>query len=201
MPRDPAAINQFHRVGGFWLTLLLRRPLPYFAPSSTMPFAAILHIDDGREIGEVGASAGSTAAFRIVYLTMDRPDGKPRSRDVLLEWARAPGSSRRAAEFLELARHASLPAVRTCYVKIAEHYRTLAEVGRSGYKSKRTKRRWIRRASNNSRQPLQRHRRPCSSAFRSFIRRTKYLAALPYRDQRSTRNRLGKRVTTRHRDA
>ena len=27
---------------------------------------------------------------------------------------------------------------------------------------------------------LQRHRRPCSSAFRSFIRRTKYLAALPY---------------------
>jgi hypothetical protein len=59
---------------------------------------------------------------------MDRPGGKPRARDVLLEWARAPGYSQRAAEFLELARHASLPAVRTRYVKIAEHYRTLAKL-------------------------------------------------------------------------
>ena len=81
-----------------------------------------------RGIGGVWAWAGSTAAFRIVYLTMDRPDGKPSARDVLLEWARAPRYSQRAAEFLELARHAPLPAVRTRYVKIAEHYRTLAEV-------------------------------------------------------------------------
>jgi hypothetical protein len=59
---------------------------------------------------------------------MDQPDGKPRARDVLLEWARAPGYSQKAAEFLELARHAALPAVRDRYVKIAEHYRALAEV-------------------------------------------------------------------------
>ena len=83
-------------------------------------------------MGSVSGGARSVgshaAAFRIVYLTMDRLDGKPRARDVLFEWARAPGYSQRAAEFLELAQHASLPAVRTRYVKIAEHYRALAEV-------------------------------------------------------------------------
>jgi hypothetical protein len=59
---------------------------------------------------------------------MDRPDGKLRARDVLRDWARAPGYSQRAAEFLELARCAPLPAVRKRYLTIAEHYRTLAEV-------------------------------------------------------------------------
>ncbi len=47
---------------------------------------------------------------------------------MLREWAMAPGYSQRAAEFLELARCAPLPAVRKRYLKIAEHYRTLAEV-------------------------------------------------------------------------
>jgi len=59
---------------------------------------------------------------------MDEPQAKPRAREVLRDWARAPGYSKRAAEFLELARCAPLPAVRKRYLKIAEHYRTLAEV-------------------------------------------------------------------------
>jgi hypothetical protein len=63
-----------------------------------------------------------------MYLTMDQPQGKPRAREVLRDWARAPGYSVRAAEFLELARCAPLPAVRRRYLRIAEHYRTLAEV-------------------------------------------------------------------------
>jgi hypothetical protein len=63
-----------------------------------------------------------------MYLRMDQPKGKPSAREILRDWARAPEYSKRAAEFLELARHASLPAVRRRYVKIAEHYRALAEV-------------------------------------------------------------------------
>ena len=63
-----------------------------------------------------------------MYITMDRPQGKPRAREVLRDWARAPGYSQRAAEFLELARCAPLPAVRKRYLTIAEHYRKLAEV-------------------------------------------------------------------------
>jgi hypothetical protein len=63
-----------------------------------------------------------------MYLTMDRPKDEPSAREVLRDWARAPGYSHRAAAFLELARCASLPAVRKRYLKIAEHYRTLAEV-------------------------------------------------------------------------
>jgi hypothetical protein len=59
---------------------------------------------------------------------MDRPQDKPRAREVLRDWARAPGYSIRAAEFLELARCASLPAVRKRYLTIAEHCRKLAEV-------------------------------------------------------------------------
>jgi hypothetical protein len=59
---------------------------------------------------------------------MDRPQGEPSAREVLREWARAPGYSKRAAEFLELARRAALPAVRKRYLTIAEHYRKLAEV-------------------------------------------------------------------------
>ena len=59
---------------------------------------------------------------------MDEPQGKPRARDVLRDWATAPGYSKRAAEFLELARCAPLPAVRKRYLTIAEHYRMLAEV-------------------------------------------------------------------------
>jgi hypothetical protein len=59
---------------------------------------------------------------------MDRPKEKLSARDVLLDWGRAPGYSQRAAEFLELARCAPLPAVRKRYLTIAEHYRTLAEV-------------------------------------------------------------------------
>jgi hypothetical protein len=58
---------------------------------------------------------------------MDRPQGKPRAREVLRDWARAPGYSIRAAEFLELARCAPLPAVRKRYITIAQHYRKLAE--------------------------------------------------------------------------
>jgi hypothetical protein len=59
---------------------------------------------------------------------MDGSEGEPSAREVLRDWARAPGYSKRAAEFLELARNASLPAVRKRYLAIAEHYRTLAEV-------------------------------------------------------------------------
>jgi hypothetical protein len=59
---------------------------------------------------------------------MDRPEEKSTARDVLLDWARAPGYSQRAAEFLELARCAPLPAVRRRYLTIAEHYRELADV-------------------------------------------------------------------------
>jgi hypothetical protein len=59
---------------------------------------------------------------------MDEPQGKPRAREVLRDWARAPGYSQRAAEFLELARCAPLPAVRKRYLTIAERYRTLAEL-------------------------------------------------------------------------
>jgi hypothetical protein len=40
----------------------------------------------------------------------------------------APGYSKRAAEFLGLARCAPLPAVRKRYLMIVEHYRKLAEV-------------------------------------------------------------------------
>jgi hypothetical protein len=63
-----------------------------------------------------------------MYLTMDRPKGEPSAREVLRDWARAPGYAQRAAEFLELARCAPLPTVRKRYLTIAEHYRTLAEV-------------------------------------------------------------------------
>jgi hypothetical protein len=63
-----------------------------------------------------------------MYLTMNQPQDEPSAREVLRDWARAPGYSKRAAEFLELARCAPLPAVRKRYLKIAEHYRTLAEV-------------------------------------------------------------------------
>jgi hypothetical protein len=59
---------------------------------------------------------------------MDPPKDKSRARDVLRDWARAPGYSLRASEFLELARQASLPAVRKRYLKIAEHYLALAKV-------------------------------------------------------------------------
>jgi hypothetical protein len=59
---------------------------------------------------------------------MDERQDKPRARDVLRDWATAPGYSKRAAEFLELARCAPLPAVRKRYLTIAEHYRKLAEV-------------------------------------------------------------------------
>jgi hypothetical protein len=59
---------------------------------------------------------------------MNRSEDKPRARDVLRDWARAPGYSYRAAEFVELARSATLPAVRKRYLKIAEHYRALADV-------------------------------------------------------------------------
>jgi hypothetical protein len=58
---------------------------------------------------------------------MDEPQGKPSARDILRDWARAPGYAKRAAEFLELARCAPLAAVRKRYLTIAEHYRTLAE--------------------------------------------------------------------------
>lgn len=58
----------------------------------------------------------------------DRLDSKPRARDVLRAWGKARGYLYRAAEFLELARSAALPAVRKRYLTIAEHYRTLAEV-------------------------------------------------------------------------
>ena len=63
-----------------------------------------------------------------MYLTMNQPQDEPSAREVLRDWARAPGYSKRAAEFLELARCAPLPAVRKRYLTIAEHYRTLAEV-------------------------------------------------------------------------
>lgn len=63
-----------------------------------------------------------------MYITMDRPKGEPSAREVLGDWAKAPGYSKRAAEFLELARCAPLPAVRKRYLTIAEHYRRLAEV-------------------------------------------------------------------------
>jgi hypothetical protein len=63
-----------------------------------------------------------------MWLTMDGFKEKTSARDVLLDWARAPGYSLRAAEFLELARHAALPVVRKGYIKISEHYRALAEV-------------------------------------------------------------------------
>lgn len=59
---------------------------------------------------------------------MNRPQSQPSAREVLRCWARARGYSDRAAEFLQLARNASLPAVRKRYITIAEHYRTLAEV-------------------------------------------------------------------------
>jgi hypothetical protein len=58
---------------------------------------------------------------------MDRSQDKPRAREVLRDWARAPGYSVRAAEFLELARCASAPNVRKRYAKIAQHYLTLAD--------------------------------------------------------------------------
>ena len=95
--------------------------------------AAILQIDDEHAGSRSAQPAqGSIAAFRtpaaIVSFRMDRPEDKPRPRDVLRDWARAPGYSHRAAEFLELARCAELPAVRKRYLKIAEHYRALAEV-------------------------------------------------------------------------
>ena len=61
-------------------------------------------------------------------LTMNGPKGELGAREVLRDWARAPGYEVRAAEFLELARCAPLPAVRKRYVTIAEHYRKLAEV-------------------------------------------------------------------------
>jgi hypothetical protein len=58
---------------------------------------------------------------------MDRPQGKPRAREVLRDLGRAAGYSIRAAEFLEFARCASAPNVRNRYIMIAQHYRTLAE--------------------------------------------------------------------------
>src|ERR1700689_2203354 len=48
---------------------------------------------------------------------------EPSAREVLRDWARAPGYSKRAAEILELARSAPLPALRKRYLRIAEHYR------------------------------------------------------------------------------
>jgi hypothetical protein len=78
--------------------------------------AAILADDDSRE------------AFAVEIYQMDGTQGEPSARDVLRDWARAPGYSKRAAEYLELARCAPLPAVRKRYVTIAEHYRKLAEV-------------------------------------------------------------------------
>jgi hypothetical protein len=59
---------------------------------------------------------------------MDEPKGEQSAREVLRDWARAPGYAKRAAEFLELARCAPLLAVRKRYLAIAEHYRKLAEV-------------------------------------------------------------------------
>jgi hypothetical protein len=59
---------------------------------------------------------------------MNQQQDEPSAREVLRDWARAPGYSKRAAEFLELARCAPLPAVRKRYLTIAEHYRTLAEL-------------------------------------------------------------------------
>jgi hypothetical protein len=58
---------------------------------------------------------------------MARPQDEPPAREVLREWARAAGYLNRAAEFLEHARCAPLPAVRKRYIAIAQHYRKLAE--------------------------------------------------------------------------
>ena len=67
------------------------------------------------------------AAPRSTYRTMARPQDEPPAREVLREWARAAGYLNRAAEFLEHARCAPLPAVRRRYIAIAQHYRKLAE--------------------------------------------------------------------------
>lgn len=74
-----------------------------------------------------GALRRSARLPRPMYLTMDRPHGKPRAREILRDWSRAPGYSIRAAEFLELARCASASSVRNRYTTIAQHYLTLAE--------------------------------------------------------------------------
>jgi hypothetical protein len=55
-----------------------------------------------------------------------RPD-KPHARELLRDWARGPGYAIRAAEFLELARNASVRSVRNRYTRIAQHYLALAE--------------------------------------------------------------------------
>jgi hypothetical protein len=97
-------------------------------------FAAILDADDESPLGlripgrsrESNCSVPHARGDRCIS-QMDRPQDKPRARDVLRDWARAPGYLKRATEFLKLACHASLPAVRKRYVTIAQHYQALAE--------------------------------------------------------------------------
>jgi hypothetical protein len=99
--------------------------------------AATLDTDDDARgvLGERGARTEaprrSACPPRSMCLTMDRPKDEPSAREVLRDWAKAPGYSNRAAEFLELARCAPLPAVRKRYLRIAEHYRKLAEAEKS----------------------------------------------------------------------
>jgi hypothetical protein len=90
----------------------------------------------------------------ISWFMMDQPPNKPSARNVLRDWARAPGYSVRAAEFLELARCASAPNVRKRYTKIAQHYLTLAEAEKRA-QLKKTKRgsRAVSRVDFRARRP------------------------------------------------
>ena len=77
-----------------------------------------------------------------------------RTRQELRDWTRARGYRDRAAEFLELASNASNSDVQNRYVKIAQHYRTLAEAEERGAEQKGTERRSQRGASIAAGPPL-----------------------------------------------
>jgi hypothetical protein len=60
-------------------------------------------------------------------VSRDRPPERRGARQELLSRARARTYRDRAAEFLNLARSAGEVDVRTRYLTVAQHYRTLAE--------------------------------------------------------------------------
>ena len=71
-----------------------------------------------------------------------------RARRELSDWTRARSYWDRAAEYLELAATASDPNVQDRFIRIAQHYRVLAEAEERGADKKGAERRSQRGASN-----------------------------------------------------
>jgi hypothetical protein len=56
---------------------------------------------------------------------------RPRARDILISWTRAREYRDREANYLHLARSASDPDARERFIRIAQHYRSLATIEES----------------------------------------------------------------------